>query len=82
MPIHEYACRTCHHRFETLVRASDTPHCPSCQGADLERLISMFAVNSEGSRTLSLNAARRQNARVTRDKAQADLEYDRTHRHE
>ncbi len=82
MPIHEYACRACHHRFETLVRASDTPRCPSCDGADLERLISLFAVDSAGSRNLSLNAARRQNARVTRDTAWADHEYDRTHRHE
>jgi putative FmdB family regulatory protein len=82
MPIHEYACRTCHHRFETIVRASDTPRCPSCSGADLERLVSLFAVDSEGSRKLSLDAARRQNARVTRDKAWADFEYERKHRHE
>lgn len=82
MPLHEYTCRACHHRFETLVRASETPECPACHGTDLERLISMFAVDSEGSRTLSLNAARRQNASVTRDKARADYEYDRKHRHE
>ena len=42
----------------------------------------MFAVDSAGSRTLSLNAARRQNARVTREKDRADHEYDRSHRHE
>ena len=42
----------------------------------------MFAVDSDGSRNLSLNAIRRQNARVTRDKAWADHEYDRKHRHE
>jgi putative FmdB family regulatory protein len=82
MPIHEYACRACQHRFELIVRASDTPCCPSCQGEDLERLISTFAVDSEGSRNLSLTAARRQNARVTRDKAWADYEYERKHRHE
>jgi putative FmdB family regulatory protein len=82
MPIHEYECRTCQHRFEALVRASETPRCPSCSGEDLERLISLFAVDSEGSRKLSLAAARRQNAKVTRDKAWADAEYERKHRHE
>jgi putative FmdB family regulatory protein len=82
MPIHEYACRTCRHQFEAIVRASDTPRCPSCCSDDLERLISTFAVDSEGSRKLSLDAARRQNARVTRDKAWADYEYERKHRHE
>jgi putative FmdB family regulatory protein len=82
MPIHEYACRTCQHQFEAIVRASDTPRCPSCCSDDLERLVSTFAVDSEGSRKLSLDAARRQNARVTRDKAWADYEYERKHRHE
>jgi putative FmdB family regulatory protein len=82
MPIYEYACRTCHTRFEAIVRGSDVPRCPSCDGGDLDRLISLFAVDSPGSRKLALNAARKQNARVTRDKAWADHEYDRKHRHE
>jgi putative FmdB family regulatory protein len=82
MPIHEYSCRACQHQFEALVRGSETPRCPSCSGEDLERLISLFAVDSEGSRALSLSAARRANAKVTRDKAWADYEYERKHRHE
>lgn len=44
MPIYEYACRTCAHSFETLVRGSEEPNCPHCQGADLERALSTFAV--------------------------------------
>ena len=82
MPIYEYACRTCQHRFEAIVRGSDTPRCPSCGAGDLERLISMFAVDSPGTRKLGLNAARQQNAKSTREKASADYEYDRKHRHE
>jgi putative FmdB family regulatory protein len=82
MPIYEYECRSCKHRFEALVRIGEVPPCPSCQGADLERVLSLFAVDSDGSRKQSLNAIRRENARTTRDKAWADYEYDRKHRHE
>src|ERR1700730_7109809 len=82
VPIFEYACRSCQHHFEAIVRGSDAPKCPSCGGGDLERLISRFAVDSPGSRTLAVNAARRQNAKSTRENAWADYEYDRKHRHE
>ncbi len=82
MPIYEYECRGCHHRFEAIVRPGDTPQCPSCGAGDLERLISMFAVDSPGSRKLALNAAQKKNARVTQEKAHADAEYERKHRHE
>jgi putative FmdB family regulatory protein len=44
MPIYEYACRTCAHHFETLVRGHEDPSCPNCHGADLERALSTFAV--------------------------------------
>jgi putative FmdB family regulatory protein len=81
MPIYEYECRACGHRFELIVRVSDTPVCPSCQGQDLERLLSLFAVDSSGSRKLALNAARRKNARVQRDKGWAEHEYEHKHRH-
>jgi putative FmdB family regulatory protein len=82
MPIYEYRCRNCGHQFEAVVRNAVQPPCPSCSSDDLERLISMFAVDSEGSRRLGLDAARRKNAVVTRDKAHADYEYDRKHRYE
>jgi len=31
-----------------LVRASDTPECPSCHGKDLERRLSVFAAHTGG----------------------------------
>ena len=82
MPIYEYECRACAHRFEAIVRASDTPKCPSCEGQDLERLISLFAVDSDGTRKNSISSAQQKNARTTREKNHADFEYDRKHRHE
>ena len=46
MPIYEYACRGCGARFEKIVYGSTAQECPSCNSADLERLLSTFAVAS------------------------------------
>lgn len=43
MPIYEYACRSCGHEFETLVRASDTPSCAQCASPELDKKLSVFA---------------------------------------
>lgn len=77
MPIYEYECRACRHEFEALVRRNDTPSCPQCQSSELERKISLFAVDSEGSRKLAVNAARQRHAKMSKEKAQADHEYDK-----
>lgn len=45
MPLYEYKCRKCSKRFEFLVMGSDQPSCPKCNGRDLERLFSTFAVS-------------------------------------
>jgi putative FmdB family regulatory protein len=50
MPLYEFDCRTCHRRFETLVRGVETPECPSCHGTDLERALSTFAVSTAGAK--------------------------------
>jgi putative FmdB family regulatory protein len=49
MPIFEYACRSCGHRFEALVFGGKVPPCPECEGADLEKLLSSFAVGGNPS---------------------------------
>jgi putative FmdB family regulatory protein len=48
MPLFEYACRECDRRFETLVRGTETPECPSCHGTSLERRQSVFAARTAG----------------------------------
>ena len=49
MPLYEYKCSGCGHQFELLIlKASQTVACPSCAGESLERMLSMFAVSSEG----------------------------------
>lgn len=49
MPIFEYACESCDHRFEKLVFSS-APEvaCPSCKGTQLRKLFSVFASVSGG----------------------------------
>jgi putative FmdB family regulatory protein len=51
MPLFEYACKHCGHQFETLVMGSTTPTCPSCSSQKLEKLLSVFAVNTSGGST-------------------------------
>lgn len=46
MPIYEYRCSSCGTEFEKLVRASDTPDCPSCHGRELDKKLSVFATAS------------------------------------
>ena len=51
MPLYEYSCRQCDQQFETLVRGSDTPECPSCHSRELERRLSVFAAHTNGGPT-------------------------------
>jgi putative FmdB family regulatory protein len=50
MPLYEYECKKCHHRFEKIQKFSD-PHvnkCPVC-GGRIEQVISAPAVQFKGS---------------------------------
>jgi putative FmdB family regulatory protein len=51
MPLYAYACADCAHHFETLVRADETPACPSCGGERLERQLSLIAKPAPGGDT-------------------------------
>jgi putative FmdB family regulatory protein len=47
MPVYEYVCQDCGHAFEALVFGSERPHCPTCEGARLEKQFSTFATSAE-----------------------------------
>jgi putative FmdB family regulatory protein len=49
MPIYEYECRRCAHRFELIQKFSDKPRkrCPECSGT-VDRLISPPAIRFKG----------------------------------
>jgi putative FmdB family regulatory protein len=46
MPIFEYICRDCQHRFEAFVTGDRQPACPSCHSRGLEKQWSVFAAVS------------------------------------
>jgi putative FmdB family regulatory protein len=50
MPLYEYLCESCAHRFERIRKFSDPPltDCPSC-GGKVEKLISSPAIQFKGS---------------------------------
>lgn len=50
MPLYEYQCKKCSHRFEKIMKFSDPPikKCPEC-GGKVEQLISSPAVQFKGS---------------------------------
>jgi putative FmdB family regulatory protein len=50
MPLYEYQCKKCGHRFEKIQKFSDPPvkKCPECGGA-VEQLLSAPAVQFKGS---------------------------------
>ncbi|HVJ04197.1 MAG TPA: zinc ribbon domain-containing protein [Candidatus Saccharimonadales bacterium] len=51
MPLYEYKCSNCAHRFERIVKFSDAPltTCPKCHKETIEQLISAPAIQFKGS---------------------------------
>ena len=69
MPIYEYECQRCGHRFEyLLLPTSPRAECPSCQDQDLKQLISLCSMSSESIRQGNLNAEHRKAASVQKEK--------------
>jgi putative FmdB family regulatory protein len=51
MPIFEYRCPSCSSKFEKIVYGQElTPACPKCGEAQVEKLLSSFAVHAEHAR--------------------------------
>jgi putative FmdB family regulatory protein len=78
MPILEYSCRTCGHQFEflKLPTTAAVARCPACQGEDLERLLSIFAMSSLQLTKARVKAARKQRlaSKEYKDKQVAEAE--------
>lgn len=50
MPMFEYRCAECGHKFEELVSsADDFVECPKCHSAKAEKLLSVFAASGSAS---------------------------------
>jgi putative FmdB family regulatory protein len=45
VPIYEYVCMKCESHFEELVRNGETPSCPDCSSAKVQKQFSTFATH-------------------------------------
>jgi putative FmdB family regulatory protein len=79
MPIYEFSCRACGQAFEMLVLKATVPACPKCHSDNLERLVSVPAVKSEGTRALALKAAKRRDKNQASELNRAQREYELHH---
>ncbi len=65
MPLYEYQCKKCGHRFERILQSfstADVKECPVCQG-EVERLLSAPAVQFKGSGFYSTDYAAKPTAK-------------------
>ncbi|MGB9608022.1 MAG: FmdB family zinc ribbon protein [bacterium] len=45
MPIYEFICKKCGHKFSTLCKVGEEVPCPEC-GGETQKLFSTFAISS------------------------------------
>ena len=80
MPLYDYHCRACGHEFEALLRTGDpTPVCPTCKSADIERLLSTFAVSYAEKTQAAARDSRKRQIAARKDALIADEEYRQKH---
>lgn len=70
MPIYEYQCKKCKHRFERIQQFSDLPirKCPQCRSGRVEKLLSSPAVHFKGSGWYVTDYARKGSGGKGKDK--------------
>ena len=68
MPLYEYECKKCHHRFEKIQKFSDrmVRKCPDC-GGPVEQMISAPAVQFKGSGWYVTDYAKKSSAQSSSD---------------
>lgn len=79
MPLFDYACRACGHRFEALVRGDVAPACPACESEDLERQMSLPTVHSETTHAMAMRDAKKRDAKQADERVRAQREYELSH---
>ena len=57
MPIFEYICQECEHKFEALVYGKEKASCPKCQSKKLAPQLSVFAVSAKSTSASAAPAA-------------------------
>jgi putative FmdB family regulatory protein len=57
MPIFEYVCKKCKHRFESIVLGRKAPKCPECASGKLERQVEAFVHGRSEKKPRGVNTA-------------------------
>jgi putative FmdB family regulatory protein len=75
MPLYEYQCRACGHRFEAIRKFSDAPlnECPRCKG-ELEKLVSSPAFQFKGSGWYATDYAKKSEGAKSDSKSESQAE--------
>lgn len=73
MPLYEYLCKKCGHRFEKILKFSDKPikKCPEC-GGSVEQVITAPAVQFKGSGWYVTDYAKKSSAPASSDSGSKD----------
>jgi putative FmdB family regulatory protein len=71
MPLYEYECDACGHRFERIQKFSDplADTCPKCGGGPVRKLMSSPAIQFKGSGWYITDYAKKDGARETKGAA-------------
>ena len=79
MPLYEYECENCGHRFEVIQKFSDPPlsECPKCQGA-VRKLPSSPAIQFKGSGFYITDYARKNSTGAGSAKTEASSSGDKS----
>jgi len=74
VPLYEYRCKSCKHRFETIQKFSDDPIrvCPKCGEEAVEQMVSAPAIQFKGSGWYVTDYARKGSAYDSSAKGAAD----------
>jgi putative FmdB family regulatory protein len=78
MPIFDFTCRSCGNQFEALVLKRPAV-CPTCHGEDLEKMLSLPVVRSDGTKAKTMAEARKQENAVAAEKNHAQRLYEQSH---
>ena len=79
MPLFDFRCNSCGNEFEGLVRRETLPACPKCSSHDLERMLSLPAVQSETTRAKAMRAAKQRDQRQGAEREHAQRQYEANH---
>ena len=75
MPMYEYQCTACGHRFEVIQKFSDKPvkKCPQC-GKAVERLVSSSAIQFKGTGWYVTDYAKRSGPTESKSESKSEKE--------